>query len=163
MKAASIINELRKANIKLSVNGSNLEIKSSKGTLTDELVSLIKNSKTALIDYLSQNRNGKYESIPRVSVADFYELSHAQRRLWIINQMDHDRTAYIISGAYVLTGDLNIDFLDQAFARIIERHEILRTIIVTVDGEPRQKIKSPDELSFTIRRSDLRGQHSLKE
>ncbi|MBF0378963.1 MAG: amino acid adenylation domain-containing protein [Desulfamplus sp.] len=83
-----------------------------------------------------------------VPLADSYELSHAQRRLWILEKLDPNFIAYNIPGAYLIKGNLNIANLAEAFRRVIRRHESLRTVFKVIDGEPRQVIL--DELEFNL-------------
>lgn len=78
--------------------------------------------------------------IPTVTLQDTYEISSAQKRLWILSQMEDGLVGYNQPGAYLLQGRLDADALSRAFATVVERHESLRTSFVTVDGEPRQKI-----------------------
>ncbi|WP_327099555.1 amino acid adenylation domain-containing protein [Nocardia vinacea] len=55
-------------------------------------------------------------------------LSPAQQRMWFLNRLDTESTAYNIPVAIGLTGDLDIAALGQAFIDVVVRHEILRTI-----------------------------------
>jgi len=60
-------------------------------------------------------------------------LSYAQQRLWFLNRFDPASTVYHMPGAFRLRGTLDHDLLERSFARIVERHEILRTTYC--DGE----------------------------
>ena len=73
-----------------------------------------------------------------------YPISHAQRRLWLLDRMEPDLFAYNMSVGSILRGDLKINLLQQAFRGMIARHESLRTTFITVDDEPRQKIWNGD-------------------
>ena len=57
--------------------------------------------------------------------------------------------------AYLLDGDLDVAALREAFAQLLARHDILRTRIVTVDGEPLQHT-DPDA-HLDIATGDLTG------
>src|SRR4030095_6425834 len=70
---------------------------------------------------------------------DYYDLSHAQQRLWLLHHME-GATAYNMPEAYLFEEELDITALQKAFATLIERHEVLRTAFVEVEGEPKQKI-----------------------
>ena len=48
---------------------------------------------------------------------------------------------------------LNIAALEQALSEIVNRHEVLRTRIIEIDGQPLQQIISP--LTFTLPIIDL--------
>src|SRR5258706_305264 len=80
-------------------------------------------------------------------------LSFAQERLWFINQLEPDSAGYNIPGAVLLRGELDVDQLDQAFNLIIERHENLRTVFPSREGQAHQQIL--DWLDFRLERIDL--------
>ncbi|USP13463.1 non-ribosomal peptide synthetase [Vibrio gazogenes] len=68
-------------------------------------------------------------------------LSLAQRRLWLLSQIDDvATTAYVMVGRFTLRGQLDIVALQQAFDHMLSRHYILRTCIDIHDGEPVQKV-----------------------
>nr|UXB94800.1 non ribosomal peptide synthetase [Pseudomonas syringae] len=60
-------------------------------------------------------------------------LSFAQQRLWFLAQMDGGNEAYNIPMALSLEGALDVTALTRALARIIERHETLRSRFVATD------------------------------
>lgn len=71
-------------------------------------------------------------------------LSFAQERLWFIDQLEGS-THYHIPAVLKLKGNADRDLLTNAFQKIINRHEVLRTVIKTDDtGRAFQEIKSPD-------------------
>lgn len=78
--------------------------------------------------------------IQPVPIAEHYPVSHAQRRLWIFEQLDSDFIAYNIPGAYLIKGELDTEKLAESFRAVIRRHESLRTTFKVIDGEPRQII-----------------------
>ncbi len=53
--------------------------------------------------------------------------------------------------AMKIKGDLDVHQLEQAFHKLIERHEALRTSFVMVDGEPVQKIEKEIDFQVTYR------------
>src|SRR5258708_7286293 len=57
-----------------------------------------------------------------------YPLSSAQYRLWILSQFEEANVAYNMPGVFVFEEDIDIVALEQAFTRVIERHESLRTV-----------------------------------
>ncbi len=63
-----------------------------------------------------------------------------QQRLWVLDQLGARDGAYTMSTAMRLAGELNVDALEKAFSRLIERHESLRTVFVVDRDEPHQKI-----------------------
>ncbi|MFI6901260.1 amino acid adenylation domain-containing protein [Nonomuraea sp. NPDC050394] len=77
-------------------------------------------------------------SIPPRPASDAGTLSPAQRRLWVVDQLDPGNPAYTLSWAYRIEGDLDAAALAKAFDALVDRHPILGHVIETRDGEPRQ-------------------------
>ena len=86
--------------------------------------------------------------IPRVEGRDEYQMSHAQRRLYFIQQMDPNNTSYNIPAAIELKGRLEVDALRSAFQTIVNRHDILRTTFHVRDDEPVQRVAPQLELEL---------------
>lgn len=80
-----------------------------------------------------------------------YELSHAQKRLWILSGMDTDGISYSMPGVYLARGPLQKELLQRGFETLISRHESLRTTFPVIDGDPRQKIHPDSPEIFHIR------------
>ncbi len=78
--------------------------------------------------------------VPRLPDQQDHELSHAQKRLWIIDQVRGASQAYNIAGALLLEGELVVAALEGAIALVVERHESLRTTFALVYGTPRQRV-----------------------
>ncbi|AMO95406.1 D-alanine--poly(phosphoribitol) ligase, subunit 1 [Collimonas fungivorans] len=90
-------------------------------------------------------------------------LSHAQQRLWYVTQIDAQAgPAYHIPGALRLRGALDRKALQAAMDRIVERHEILRTRFVSVDGQPCQVIDAPSGFALSQRDFSGAGPDELK-
>ncbi|MES2732836.1 MAG: amino acid adenylation domain-containing protein [Bacteroidota bacterium] len=116
----------------------------------------------SLAQLIGQSSLTAFEEIPQVEEQAYYELSHAQRRLWILHQFEENKTAYNVPSAYVFTGEVNLTALQAAFQSLIERHEVLRTTFVMVDGEPKQQIHPASSWTLTYAEVDLR-EYSDKE
>ncbi len=78
--------------------------------------------------------------IERVSRNIELPLSFAQQRLWFLQQLDPDSTAYNGSNILRLQGLLNAVALQQSINEIIRRHEVLRSHFGVVEGQLVQKI-----------------------
>ncbi|MFH7014628.1 amino acid adenylation domain-containing protein [Flavobacterium sp. FlaQc-47] len=74
---------------------------------------------------------------------ELYPLSFSQDRLWFLNQLDQKDTSYHVSRVMKLHGLVDVNILEATFSKLIEKHEILRTVFVNRNGEPYQKILSP--------------------
>ena len=82
-----------------------------------------------------------------------FPLSFSQRRLWFLNQLEPSSTAYNIPFAIEISGSLNIDILEKSINKIVERHEILRSVIISVKETPLQFINK--QLNIRINEIDL--------
>lgn len=69
-----------------------------------------------------------------------FELSFAQKRLWILSQLSGQESAYHVSSALRLTGYLNLDALQKSLDVLVARHETLRSSFVWQDGGPKQRV-----------------------
>ncbi|MFA0963321.1 amino acid adenylation domain-containing protein [Roseivirga sp. BDSF3-8] len=96
--------------------------------------------------YLDGQEHTTYQAIAPLPARDHYPLSFAQLRLWLLGQRSETGGAYNVPAAYELVGDVETDKLESSLAAVINRHEILRTVFVEVQGEPVQKIL-PDAAS----------------
>ena len=77
-------------------------------------------------------------------------LSFAQQRLWFLSQLEPHSPDYNLPAAFTLKGQLDIAALTESFNEIIERHEVLRTKFVEIDGQPQQMIIPELELELKI-------------
>ncbi|HEX2254141.1 MAG TPA: amino acid adenylation domain-containing protein [Thermoanaerobaculia bacterium] len=67
-------------------------------------------------------------------------LSHAQQRLWFVQQLEPASAAYNVAFALRLRGELSVGILWRSTAGVVARHEVLRTVFPLVDGAPVQRV-----------------------
>ncbi|MCE6976977.1 amino acid adenylation domain-containing protein [Pseudomonas frederiksbergensis] len=63
-------------------------------------------------------------------------LGLAQQRFWMLSRLVPDSREYHMPFALTLRGDLQVQALREAFEQVSERHLVLRSRIVEVQGEP---------------------------
>ncbi|MFD8733540.1 amino acid adenylation domain-containing protein [Streptomyces sp. NPDC059618] len=86
-------------------------------------------------------------------------LSFAQRRLWFVDRFEGPSPTYNGAFALRLTGDLDTGALRAALGDVVDRHEVLRTVIVEDgDGVPHQRVLAPEERPFDLTVTDVTGQ-----
>ncbi|GFH38514.1 non-ribosomal peptide synthetase [Streptomyces pacificus] len=67
-------------------------------------------------------------------------LSHAQRRLWVVQQLDRASAAYNFPLVMRLRGALDVEAWTTALADVTARHEALRTVFAERDGQAFQRV-----------------------
>ncbi|RSS52274.1 non-ribosomal peptide synthetase, partial [Streptomyces sp. WAC07061] len=67
-------------------------------------------------------------------------LSFAQRRLWFLGRFGAAGPAYNMPSVIRLTGTLDVASLEAAVGDVVDRHEVLRTLIGEEEGEPFQDV-----------------------
>ena len=88
------------------------------------------------------------QPITRVADAPDYPVSHAQRRLWVLDQLEGS-AAYQMVTALRVGGSIDVAGLRHALATVVNRHESLRTCFVERDGELRQRVVDVPVPPFT--------------
>ncbi len=93
-----------------------------------------------IAELIQKKGTENYIGIPIAPKADYYELSSAQSRMFLINQIEGANTKYNETQKLRILGNLNKDKLEYAFNELIKRHEILRTGFCTQNNKPVQKV-----------------------
>lgn len=100
------------------------------------------------------------DQIPHTSESDIeeiksesYTLSSNQEALWFDQKLNGNTTNYNIPQKYILTGKVDISLLEKALNQVINRHEILRTVVYEKDGKGYQEIQ--ENLHCKIKEIDL--------
>ena len=77
-------------------------------------------------------------------------VSFAQQRLWFIAQLEGPSALYNTPLAVRLDGDLDTGALEAALGDVIARHEVLRTVFATADGQPWQQVLESADLGWQL-------------
>ncbi|MBD2814424.1 amino acid adenylation domain-containing protein [Xenorhabdus sp. Flor] len=106
-----------------------------------------------------RDRLSEIMPVPRNSALP---LSFAQQRLWFLAQFDGVSDTYHIPLALHLHGQLNITAWQQALNRLFARHEALRSVFITADGQPQVELL-PAEFGLQVTQYDLRNTPEVDE
>ncbi|MHA2405206.1 MAG: amino acid adenylation domain-containing protein [Candidatus Hermodarchaeia archaeon] len=79
-------------------------------------------------------------------------LSWSQRRLWFLDQLESENSAYdnSICFAVQLSGPLNVSVLEQSINEVVRRHETLRTKFDLMKNQPVQLIDKNLQISLAV-------------
>ncbi|HLP61257.1 MAG TPA: condensation domain-containing protein, partial [Candidatus Deferrimicrobium sp.] len=106
-----------------------------------------------------------YSAIENVEEKEFYELSPAQKRLYIQQQENPGSIAYNLPGFYIVSDDFDKEKFEAAFRELIKRHESLRTSFEMIEMNPVQRIYK--NVEFEIEYFDIAldnaGEHEVTD
>jgi len=101
------------------------------------------------------------EPIKPVEKKDYYVLSPAQERLYVLYRLAPQDTGYNLSRGMWLRSDIIREKVEEVIKKIIDRHECLRTSFEIIDGKPIQRIH--EHVKFKLEYYDPAAQGSSKE
>jgi amino acid adenylation domain-containing protein len=118
----------------------------------DVKLSLVQVFKTPTIRGLAEHIKGLtkdiYTMIQPVEKKEYYPLSSAQKRLYILQQSQPDNVFYNMPLAVKLEQGVDTGQVQEAFEKLIKRHESLRTSFMLIGNESVQRIH--DHVKFEI-------------
>ncbi|KZN55553.1 hypothetical protein N474_01060 [Pseudoalteromonas luteoviolacea CPMOR-2] len=122
--------------------------------LLDVKVPVVAVFENPTIDRLAQyiathGEKTKFEAIPELAKQSDYQVSEAQKSLYMLVQSDKDlKTTYNISTFIQLDGALDIPRFNKALNEVVKRHDVLRSQFISIDGQIRQQVL--DDLTIEI-------------
>ncbi|MGB7922670.1 MAG: condensation domain-containing protein [Pyrinomonadaceae bacterium] len=146
MSASSLHNllaRLRSLDVKIWLEGERLRYSAPVGVMGAELREQLAGRKAEIIEFLRGAAQIARPSPPPVVAVDRQgplPVSFAQRRMWFMDQLNKGNITFNNPRAFRLAGPLDANALQDALNLMIRRHETLRTVYRTVEGEPVQVI-----------------------
>ncbi|HST64697.1 MAG TPA: condensation domain-containing protein, partial [Mycobacteriales bacterium] len=113
--------------------------------MTDSLTDLTPEQREAFLDAVQDRltaRAGADAIRPR-DPAQPAPASYSQRRHWFLDRLQPGNVAYNVPLVARVRGPLDVAALEAALVAVIERHEVLRTTLHELDGEPVQRVGPP--------------------
>ncbi|MCX7571136.1 amino acid adenylation domain-containing protein [Tumebacillus sp. DT12] len=103
------------------------------------------------VDNLSGDKQAAVQkTIPVLLDRSNCELSFAQQRMWLLDQLEPGNPAYNIATSVVLRGALRTDLLQRGLNEVVARHESLRTTFTEFNMNPVQVIHPQLELAMPV-------------
>lgn len=136
-----LIDSLADRGIKLSIEGDALIVDAPQGTLTSEVREALKAQKTEIVALLQQHRDRQpVNDLPILEPApesryEPFPLTDMQHAFWIGRSGILELGGVSNHGYYEIEGgDLDVDRLNIALQRLIDRHDMLRAVVLP-DGQ----------------------------
>ena len=104
----------------------------------------------SLAEFIKGAEQDIYASIEPAAKKEYYPLSSAQKRIYIVQQLDPESTGYNMPFTVVWPGEPEKKRLEETFKKLIERHEMLRTSFEIPKDDPMQKVHEYDDMEFRI-------------
>ena len=126
------------------------------GSSLREQVETLSADRARLLELMLQNASPMATALkpyPRAPGEVRFPTSWAQQRLWFVYQLEGAAAAYNIPWVVRLCGVLDESALRDALHALVRRHEVLRTVFVNVEGDPRQDVRQ--DVRFSLQRIDL--------
>ncbi|MCP4153522.1 MAG: hypothetical protein GY757_37690, partial [bacterium] len=105
--------------------------------------------------YIEGAAKDKYISLQSVEEKEYYPLSPAQRRIYILQNLKPGGTGYNLPNALRWQGAINTGKLEKAYTELIKRHGSLRTTFEMAGDEPVQRIRK--EAEFSVETYEMTG------
>lgn len=102
----------------------------------------------SIAKYIEESKSDIYSSIQPIKQDSYYEISSAQRRMFVLNRIEGTGTAYNLPGVVQIYGNLCKERFEEAFKELVRRHESLRTSFELVNEKPVQVVHEKAELDL---------------
>ncbi|MDX8031979.1 amino acid adenylation domain-containing protein [Lentzea sp. BCCO 10_0856] len=90
-----------------------------------------------------------------------HPVSSGQRRLWLLDQLHPGSAVYNVPYAFRLRGSVDSGALGAALIELGRRHEVLRTVFLDLDGDPRQVILPEPQFSLVVTHADVEDREAF--
>jgi amino acid adenylation domain-containing protein len=160
-EVVGVLKKARNNGVSVFLEHDNLKLDLGEQTQIDpELLEEIKKHKQDIIDFLRNDMSSgddfDHSPIPVRAAQEEIPLSYGQKGLWMIDQLNGS-THYHMPMYFRLSGKFNADALELAIKEVVNRHEILRTVIrQNTAGQPLQVVLEKDRWSLN-RIADYQG------
>jgi len=111
-----------------------------------------------LAGYIKTAETNIYSSIQPVEKKEYYPVSSAQKRMFLVNRFKKESdTSDNPSRAVIVEGKLNKKRFEMVIKQLINRHETMRTSFELIDDQPIQRVHESDDVEFEIEYHKVEG------
>lgn len=111
--------------VQFTIKGEHLTFAAPQGSLTPDVIALMKRNKQGLLDCVRAATQETTETA--TSDSDTYPASLGQESLWLLHQANPSSPAYNTAAAIRILSPISVDALRSAVSLLLVRHEVLRT------------------------------------
>ncbi|HYF81967.1 MAG TPA: amino acid adenylation domain-containing protein [Clostridia bacterium] len=102
----------------------------------------------ALADYIKTADKTVYEPIEKIKEGQHYEVSSAEKRIFVLDQLNGNDISYNISQAIWIKGRIDKERFEYACRELVRRNESLRTYFTIYKGAPVQRVLQDIDFQF---------------
>lgn len=141
---------LKKQNIDIEVVNGQLKIQVPETFSDSSLLQKLKLHKEDLISYIENAKAKKmFSGIKPADKAPLYPASYAQRRFYFLYELDKNSIEYNMPQVFKINQKPDLVKMKDAFVKLVDRHEILRTTFVFKNENLFQKINTEIKASLS--------------
>ena len=145
----ALVERLTANGVHFAIDGTNVTIRAPAGVLDAASAQRLRSSKAELIGILAEeSRLGLSLAPTRISRDTPVALGLVQQRIWLHGQLEPEVPLYSLPAAWKIHGPLDVVRLETAIRGVIERHEVLRSRILLLDGKPVTRFESSESWSL---------------
>jgi amino acid adenylation domain-containing protein len=149
LSAIELVDRLDTLGVALVADGGRLRVTAARGQLTDDLKQAIAAHKTELLRLLAA-RDAHVRAVQAVPRSGALPLSYFQERLWVLDCLEPDNTAFNLATRWASDTPIDAHRLAAAIASVVARHEVLRATFVDEGGSPVMRVLPADTVPIRI-------------
>lgn len=107
----------------------------------------LKNIKS-ISKFIEEINLSRHVSIEKAEEQEYYEASSAQKRIYMLQQLESNSASYNIPRVLMIEGKIDKKKLEDVFKELIHRHESLRTSFESINEEVIQRVN--ENVEFKI-------------
>ncbi|MEK9497416.1 amino acid adenylation domain-containing protein [Photorhabdus sp. P32] len=151
MNIAAFLADLKQQDIMVYLESDSLKLNAPKGAVSQDMLTELRTHKVEIIAYLQ----GQQSNPLPIKIVDRgltrLPLSFAQQRLWFIDQLFGSSEHYNMATVLEVSGAFDLTIAEKVMQRIVERHEVLRSVYREEQGEVWQEIQSDVKAKINVR------------
>ena len=116
-----------------------------------------------LAEVIGKKGKGEFQPIPEAEKSKTYEATSAQKRIYLAHELEPMETAYNLPAVLKVETRLDRKKVEEAFLKLSERHEAMRTRFVTEDGILMQYIEEEPKFKLEYEEVETMDEHGMEK